>query len=109
MNRSVPMTPAEIDMVKDFNSLRESVNMLRGPLGATGFRGPEAFHALQAQRGQLLARPELTKGILETFVNEVQAQKAPIEKVLHPNAVPPVTNGAASDLVQKLINKHKAQ
>lgn len=82
INRNVSLTPAEAQMVTDFNSLRESVNLVRGPLGATGFRGPEAFSALQAQRGSLLGRPEITRGILQNFVKELQNQSAPLAKKL---------------------------
>lgn len=83
LSRGVHLTPAEAQLATDFNSLRESVNLIRGPLGATGFRGPEAFAALQSQRGKLLGNPQITKGALQTFITELQNQVKPLAEKLH--------------------------
>lgn len=81
--RGMKLTPAEAQMITDFNSLKESVNLIRGPLGATGFRGPEAFAALQAQRGGLLKNPQITRGVLQNFIQELQNQVKPLGDKLH--------------------------
>ena len=39
INRELPMTDEEAQMAADLQSLAEHINTLRGPLGATGFRG----------------------------------------------------------------------
>jgi hypothetical protein len=92
-SRLFKYTPAEASVVRAMNSLIESVNLLRGPLGATGFRGPEAFHALQAQRGNLLANPQLTKGVLQQFIQEITNQYDPLARKLKK---PEVGGGAAA-------------
>jgi hypothetical protein len=80
LNRSVSMTPEEEQLAGDFRTLTEDINLLRGPLGATGFRGPEAFAALQAQRGQLMARPGITAQVLTNTLRALRAQQAPLAK-----------------------------
>jgi hypothetical protein len=74
------MSPEEVQVAADFQSLAEHINTLRGPLGATGFRGPEAFGALQAQRGNLLANPAITKRVLETSMKALLGQKSAIQR-----------------------------
>ena len=78
LNRAMPMTPAEAKFVGNFRTMMEDINLLRGPMGATGFRGPEAWAALQAQRGQLLAKPEITKQVLTNTLTALKAQQQPL-------------------------------
>ena len=80
LNRNMSMTPEEEQLAGDFRTLTEDINLLRGPLGATGFRGPEAFAALQAQRGQLMARPGITAQVLTNTLRALRAQQAPLAK-----------------------------
>jgi len=75
INRNVPLTPAEARMAGNFQSLMEHINTLRGPLGATGFRGPEAFAALQNQRGNLSANPAVTRQVLANTMRALDAQR----------------------------------
>ncbi len=84
VNRSLPLTPAEAEMVGNMQTLTEDINLLRGPMGATGFRGPEAFSALQAQRGQLLAKPEITRVVLANTLQAMQKQRDPLYNAIHP-------------------------
>ena len=82
INRVLPMTPEESRLVSNFRSMMEDINLLRGPLGGTGFRGPEAWKALQAQRGQLMARPEITAGVLDNSLAAMQKLRDPLAKTL---------------------------
>jgi|ERR1700723_357522 len=95
VNRMMPLTPGEAEFVGNFRTMMEDINLLRGPMGATGFRGPEAWAALQAQRGQLLARPEITKQVLTNTLTALKAQQGPLSKRFggnkeQPGAVSPV-------------------
>lgn len=83
ISRGSQLTDQEKDIAAAFQRLTEGVNVLRGPLGATGFRGPEAFGALQAQRGKPMADPGVTLRVLANTrqylkqlqsINEVQLQ-----------------------------------
>lgn len=64
LTRVAGLTDKEAKVAGDFMQLTEHANLLRGPLGATGFRGQEAWAALQAQRGQPIADPRITKQVL---------------------------------------------
>jgi hypothetical protein len=79
INRTVPLTPAEAQFAGDFQTMMEDINLLRGPLGAMGFRGPEAFAALQKQRGQLLANPAITRQVLANSLKALRAQQHPLD------------------------------
>lgn len=91
--RALNLSPEESKFIADFNSLVENVNLLRGPLGATGFRGPEAFAALQAQIGNLLKNPAITRDTLRNFIEELNNQLKPTAPYLpkgeRPGAAPP--------------------
>lgn len=78
INRNVPLSPEEARLAGDFASLMEHINTLRGPLGATGFRGEEAFSALQAQRGQLMANPAVTSQVLANTLKALNRTRQPI-------------------------------
>lgn len=80
INRAMPMTESEERFIGNFRTMMEDINLLRGPMGATGFRGPEAWAALQAQRGQLLARPGITKQVLANSIQALKAQLKPLER-----------------------------
>ncbi len=98
INRALPMTKAEADFAGDMRTMMEDINLLRGPMGATGFRGPEAWTALQAQRGQLLANPAITKKVLENSLIALKAQRDPIAKALGQGSkggTPPTVNSKA--------------
>lgn len=75
VNRNVPMTPEEDKLAGDMKTLTEDINLLRGPLGATGFRGAEAFAALQAQAGSLMQRPEVTMRTLSNTLRALETQQ----------------------------------
>lgn len=70
VGRGVSLTPKEAKFAADFQTMSEDINLLRGPMGATGFRSQEAFQALQAQRGRLAQNPAVFKGVLQ---NTLQA------------------------------------
>lgn len=91
ISRGVPLTDQEAQMAADMNTLKENINTLRGPLGATGFRGPEAFAALQAQRGSILANPKVSQAIINNTLRQLQDQKGVIERSFkqHGLEIPP--------------------
>jgi len=80
ISRATDLSPQEAQMAADMMSLAEHINTLRGPLGATGFRGPEAFSALQAQRGSILRNPQVTAAIMDTTLKALAGQKSAIER-----------------------------
>jgi len=64
LQRLTQLNPQEARVAADFEQLIEHANLLRGPLGATGFRGQQAWNALQAQRGKPLGDPAITAQVL---------------------------------------------
>lgn len=64
LSRAAALTDQEAKVAGDFQQLIEHANLLRGPLGATGFRGKEAWGALQAQRGRPMADPRITAQVM---------------------------------------------
>lgn len=64
VQRMAGLTDQESRVAGDFEQLIEHANLLRGPLGATGFRGQQAWSALQAQRGKPLGDPRITSQVL---------------------------------------------
>lgn len=83
-NQLLPWSKDEADTVAEMLSLGEHINTLRGPLGATGFRGAEAFAALQAQRGNLLANPAISTALLDNTQKALAGQIASENKSLLP-------------------------
>jgi hypothetical protein len=80
-NRAL-LNDEEAKLAGDFASLTEHINTLRGPLGATGFRGHEAWGALQQQRGQLTANPQVTSRVLDNTLKALTGQRNAIADVL---------------------------
>lgn len=64
ISRAAGLSDEEARVAGDFSQLIEHANLLRGPLGASGFRGREAWGALQAQRGRPMADPRITMQVL---------------------------------------------
>lgn len=62
------LNPQQQKIAGDWQSLAEHINILRQPLGGTGFRGEEAWGALQAQRGKLTQ----AQGIIDQTLNNTQ-------------------------------------
>jgi len=108
INRNVPMTKEEEEFIGDFQTMREDINLLRGPMGATGFRGPEAFAALQSQRGQLLARPGITAHVLDNTLNALKVQRDALYNAIHgkPIAGPVQPVGGSKPDVNDLRKKY---
>ena len=98
ISRASDLTPQEAQMASDMMSLAEHINTLRGPLGATGFRGPEAFGALQAQRGSVLGNPKVTADIIDTTLQSMQGQRDAIGRSFkqHKLELPPEPQAQAS-------------
>jgi hypothetical protein len=78
------LTPQEAKLAGDFESLAEHINTLRGPLGGTGFRGPEAWAALQAQRGSLMQNPVQLDRVLGNTTQILQGLLNNHRKLLTP-------------------------
>jgi hypothetical protein len=103
ISRGVTLTPQESAVATAFAALTEHVNLLRGPLGAQGFRGPEAFARLQAQRGNPLANPSVTLGVLNYTKRNLQGFQKVNERMLGPDVMqqllaPPDATEAPLDL-----------
>jgi hypothetical protein len=66
-------------LVGNLRSLQESVNTIRGPLGATGFRGREGWQALQSQTVRAMSTPGInaqtlgnTKKLVDSLLGSTQ-------------------------------------
>lgn len=91
------ITKDEYNFAIAYNGLREHIQKMRGPLGAAGFRSLEAFMSLQAQRGEVLDNPTVTKGVLrnsmKTFLSLYGADRWAISEVdRKPNRMDKMTN-----------------
>lgn len=113
VGRGVTLTPEEAKFASDFQTMSEDINLLRAPLGATGFRGAEAFGALQAQRGRLAQNPAVFKGVLANTLASMQSLQQTDQQFMDKYSpskgklTPPQNGGGGGDVVQQLINKHK--
>jgi hypothetical protein len=65
IGKNMTLTPEESTFAANFQNMSEDINLLRAPLGATGFRSEQAFEALQAQRGRLAQNPDVFKKVME--------------------------------------------
>jgi hypothetical protein len=74
------MTDDEKQLVADMNTMVEDVNMIRLPLGAGGFRGPEAWAGLQRQKGNLLQDPDITRKVIDNTLVAFRAQRDPLQE-----------------------------
>jgi hypothetical protein len=88
IGRGVKLTPKEAKFAADFQSMAEDINLLRGPLGATGFRGKEGFEALQAQRGRLFQNPDVFKGVLKNTIDSFTSLRDSTAQGLKAQGVP---------------------
>lgn len=72
----------EANLIADFRAIGEDVNMVRGPLGAQSFRGPEAWNRLQQQAGtgELMRDPRITMRVLDNTITVLKAQMAPLDR-----------------------------
>lgn len=102
INRGMKLTKEESDFAGDVQSMMEHINTLRGPLGATGFRGPEAWGALQSQRGNLLANPQVTQRVLANTIKALQGQRDAIANGLVPGGggLPPTPESGQQRIEQ---------
>jgi hypothetical protein len=77
------LSPQEAQLAGNVQSLMEHINTMRTALQAQGFRGEEAWNALQAQRGNLLQHPEQIDTTLGTTLQVVQGLLANHQKLLN--------------------------
>ena len=64
-----------LQLAGDLRSLKEQVNIIRGPLGATGFRGKEGWDALQMQTVRAMGNPAInaaTLGVTEATMKKLR-------------------------------------
>jgi hypothetical protein len=87
------LSPQEAQLAGNVQSLMEHINTMRTALQAQGFRGEEAWNALQAQRGNLLQHPEQIDTTLGNTLQVVNGLLANHQKLLNR---PGVTNGATT-------------
>lgn len=105
VGRGATLSPKEAKFAADFQTMSEDINLLRGPMAATGFRGPEAFSALQAQRGRLFQNPQVFKAVLQNTLQTFNQLHDVNTETLKNTGSGKVPSGGA-DPVQDLINKH---
>jgi len=74
VSRNVTLKPEESKLVADMNELSEANNVLRIAMGAQGFRGHEAWGALQGLKGDFMAKPDITRNVLRRTMQAVLAQ-----------------------------------
>lgn len=79
IGRAENLSPQESQMAADMEGLAEHINRIRGALGATGFRGHDAFTAMMSQKGNLLADPQITSRILDSTKRVIDGQRAATE------------------------------
>lgn len=79
------MDPNTKDISAAFSSMKEHINTLRGPLGATGFRMLESYINLLAQGGSALQNPEVSKDLLRRTAQALLAQHVIRRKQLQPS------------------------
>ena len=72
--RFANMSEQERQYAQDYITTKEGINAVRQALQATGFRGPEAWGALLEQRGTLLNRPDVTRGVIDQSIKILQGQ-----------------------------------
>ena len=77
------LSPQEAQLAGNVQSLMEHINTMRTALQAQGFRGEEAWNALQAQRGNLLQHPEQIDTTLGNTLQVVQGLLANHQKLLN--------------------------
>lgn len=80
--RGVSLNDQESEVASAFAVLTEHINLLRQPLGAQGFRGPEAFARLQAQRGIPLANPRVTLRVLDYTLRNLEGLQRANKRIL---------------------------
>lgn len=73
INRNVKLTPEEQEYSADLQAMAEAINILRAPQGGTGFRGEEAWEALQSQRGNLTQNLGVFKDVLNNTIQDFQS------------------------------------
>jgi len=96
IKRALPMTEAESMLAADFISAMEDINKIRQPLGATGFRGEEAFAAMINQVGKPLGDPRVGKFVIQNTIEVAKAINNAKKRTLNPYSnVPPVGAGIA--------------
>lgn len=80
--RFANMSPQEQQYAQDYITTKEGINAVRQALQATGFRGPEAWGALLEQRGNLLGRPDITRGVIDQSLRILQGQVSQAHNML---------------------------
>lgn len=120
LTRAIDYTPEQAAVVQAFNSLGESVGILRNALGG-GFRSHDAFLRLQATKGSVMQNPQLTLQILDNLGGEFRAQAVPLARSMGGQVyglknLPPVGSlpedlggapqGKGSDLYRRLSDKY---
>ena len=102
VSKNVKLTPEEADLVANVRQLREEINLLRGPEGATGFRSQSAYDALQALGTDLMGNPDVTKKNLEKTIQALKVQRDTQAHYLPKNQATPNTALPTAPTVTKI-------
>jgi hypothetical protein len=95
------LTDQEAHVAAQFQKMAEHINLLRGPLGATGFRSGPSYQNLQAQAGRLLQDPRIIKETLDTTIDNLQKLNNADKMVL------PDRGEGGNGQVPAAVNKYK--
>jgi hypothetical protein len=72
-----------VQMAGNLRSLQEHINILRSPLGATGFRGQEGWIALQSQIPQPFGLPGVNEQVLNNTLNVLTKLRDKTERIIN--------------------------
>ncbi len=86
VSRNVKLSPQETQLIGDMNELSEAINVMRVAMGGQGFRGQEAWNALQGLHGDFMANPNITRNVLKRTTQAVLAQYSARQVALLKNA-----------------------
>lgn len=83
----------------NLRSFEERINVIRGPLGASGFKGPEGWAALQAQAVQALSTPGVNLQVLKNTMQLLTRLRDKTNEALSGEAAAP------DDDIQQILDK----
>ncbi len=112
------LNPDQAKYVANWMGLKEYVNLLRNATGATAFRGPQGWNAMQSLLGNPNADPALLKASWQNVMRDFLAQRAASYKTMVSGTggvyAPDkdtieayvLANGGSYENAEKMIKKH---
>lgn len=90
----------------NIRSLQEHINVMRSPLGATGFRGEQGWQALQSQGVRIMGEPGVNKQVLENSKRVLSSLSDATDRILNGKPLPGTSTGEASPAADDYMKKH---